>query len=88
MRQLLTMALLPLCLLAPLTGCGGAAEQKVVTVIQREKQDVPADLRTCAAEPVAPAAETQRTVARYVVDLADAGEDCRSKLNALNRILQ
>lgn len=49
---------------------------------------VPQSLLTCAEQPVAPVAELQRDVALYIVDLAEAGADCRSKLGAMRRILE
>ena len=49
---------------------------------------VPPSLLTCADQPVAPAAQVQRDVALYIVDVAEAGADCRSKLSAVRRILE
>lgn len=50
----------------------------------------PADLATCAAEPVAPAipgkdqqAERDRLVFEYLLALRSAGADCRAKVNGL-----
>lgn len=44
----------------------------------------PAALLTCRAAPPVPRdAETQKDVARFIVRLAEAGEDCRSKLGAV-----
>ena len=48
---------------------------------------VPASLLTCADHPASPAAEIQQDVAFYIVDLAEAGADCRSKLGAVARLL-
>lgn len=48
---------------------------------------VPGQLLTCSPQPKAPAAGTQRDVGLYVIDLAAAGDDCRSKLGSVRRIL-
>lgn len=51
---------------------------------------VPQALLQCAPQPKSPADKagvTQRDVALYVVDLAAAGDDCRSKLGSVRRIL-
>lgn len=49
---------------------------------------VPAQLLTCEAQPAAPRGDIrQRDVALYVVDLAEAGADCRTKLGSVRRLL-
>jgi hypothetical protein len=48
---------------------------------------VPSQLLSCSAQPKAPTAGTQRTVALYIIDLAAAGDDCRDKLGSVRRIL-
>lgn len=65
------------CLLASgLAGCSTTATM------------VPPQLLTCTAQPPAPTAGTQRDVSLYVVDLAAAGDDCRTKLGSVRRILE
>lgn len=52
---------------------------------------VPSSLLECADQPSSPAANagaTQADVGIYVIDLAEAGADCRSKLGAVRRILE
>lgn len=49
---------------------------------------VPAQLLTCAPQPPAPTAGTQRDVSLYVVDLAASGDDCRTKLGSVRRVLE
>ena len=49
---------------------------------------VPGQLLECRGEPAPPATGTQRTVALYVIDLADAGDDCRQKLAAVRGIVK
>jgi hypothetical protein len=48
---------------------------------------VPLPLLTCASQPASPTEGTQRDVALYIVDLAEAGADCRTKLGSVRRIL-
>ena len=71
-----------LALLAPLllAACAAAPEPVVQTV----PVTPPAALLTCRAAPPVPRdSETQREVARFIVRLSEAGEDCRSKLGAV-----
>jgi len=49
---------------------------------------VPDQLLTCEAQPPSPKGGTQKDAALYVVDLAAAGQDCRSKLGSVRRILK
>lgn len=63
---------------ALLTACAGADRVTVAAP--------PADMLTCADAPEVPAAETQRAVAAYVVDLWDAGEDCRQRLGVVREL--
>ncbi|WP_189424507.1 hypothetical protein [Devosia pacifica] len=51
---------------------------------------VPDQLLTCQPQPRSPAdnpAATDRDVALYIVDLAVAGDDCRTKLGSVRRIV-
>ena len=43
-------------------------------------QHLPAEMWECKAEPALPEQEFGKPMANFVVDLADAGRDCRSKL--------
>lgn len=52
-------------------------------VVQRVP--VPERLLSCAAEPPPPAADTDKAVAGYIVDLIGAGADCRSKVSAIRQ---
>lgn len=49
---------------------------------------VPDQLLTCRDEPTPPTTGTQRAVALYVIDLADAGDDCRQKLAGVRGIVR
>lgn len=48
---------------------------------------VPPQLLVCKDQPSAPKSPTQRQVGLYVIDLAAAGADCRSKLNSVRGLL-
>ena len=50
-------------------------------VVQRVP--VPERLLSCKAEPAPPAEDTDKAVAGYLVDLIEAGADCRSKVRAI-----
>ncbi len=66
-----------------MTGCGLNRERPLpeLTIV---RVTPPAELLDCAAEPSAPAAgATQRAVARYLLEIASAGDDCRAKLEAV-----
>lgn len=53
------------------------------------EKEVPPSLLVCAPSPSPPVEDgiTQRDVARFLLDLAEAGEDCRSKLGSVKRLL-
>ena len=53
-----------------------------------ERLSVPDALLTCAEQPEPPPIASQRDVAEYVVTLADAGEDCRSRLRSVKDLMQ
>lgn len=52
-------------------------------VVQRVP--VPERLLACKAEPAPPVEDTDKAVAGYLVDLIEAGADCRSKLGAVKQ---
>lgn len=50
---------------------------------------VPASLLRCMPEPQAREAwRTQRDVALFLIEVAEAGEDCRLKLEAVRKLLE
>ncbi len=65
-----------------LAGC--ATNRSAVTVLQ---QEVPQSLLHCKDQPASPKAGTQRDAGNYIIDLADAGQDCRTKLNTVRGLL-
>lgn len=74
---------LGLIALTVLAGCA-----KPSPAIEVAGPTVPDQLLTCQPEPTPPATGTQRGVAHYVLDLAEAGDDCRTKLGAVRSIVR
>ncbi len=72
--------------LALLTACA-APEPRVIVQSRVERLSVPDALLTCAPHPEPGVIATQRDVAEYAVILADAGEDCRSKLASVKALV-
>lgn len=70
-----------------LSGCA-SDPPPMVTEVRYIRQEVSASLLDCAAQPVPPAIASQRDVALYLLDLAEAGEDCRAKLAAVKGIVE
>lgn len=72
-----------LCLLsAPLwTGCAPS-----VPVLVR--QEVPVSLLACQAQPEPPDGQDDQALALWILDLAAAGEDCRSRLTRVKELLR
>lgn len=79
MHRLRTLAA-SLLLCAPwLVGCGGPP-----IVTEAPRLVVPATLKSCPAQPDAPAdGSDDATLARWIVGLADAGQACRDTLSEL-----
>lgn len=71
-----------------LMGCTHTPEPRIVPEIRERKIEVPASLLKCLPEPVAREAwKSQRDVAIYMIKLAEAGQDCRLKLEAVRKML-
>lgn len=76
-RLALPLLLLPL----PWMGCGAAPGLLV-------RQEVPQALLACQAAPAPPQAPfDDQALALWIVDLAAAGEDCRSRLASVKELL-
>lgn len=73
----LASALLPLPWLLPWTGCAPVPPPLVV----------PPTLLACLPAPAVPDAPDDPALARWVLDLAEAGEDCRARLARVREIV-
>lgn len=70
-----------------LGGCSTRPTETVPVVRVLPPPDVPESLLKCRPEPSVGRLVTQRDAARYVLDLKEAGADCRGKLGVVGRIL-
>lgn len=73
-------------ILAALMTLGGCAGQEPLTVTKYQHFSTPPELRSCKAEPQAGAFKNDNQFAGYVLDLRDAGADCRDKLSRRNQV--
>ena len=65
-----------------LTAC--SADRPPLTEVRIERIEIPAVLLTCAPTPAPPPKpRTQGDVARYIVDLWEAHQDCAAKLEGV-----
>lgn len=72
-----------------MSGCQSVPKEIVVEKVVERKIEIPNSLLTCSAEPVAGSTWIrERDVAQYLAKLAAAGEDCRTKLAAVRRIVE
>jgi hypothetical protein len=71
-------------LLAALSGC---AQPAPVTRIVTIQPHLPATLLDCEAAPDVPDAGSQAVVAKYIVALWQAGQDCRAHVSAIKTAL-
>lgn len=60
----------------------------VISGCSTTRGPIPYSLLSCAPQPPSPIGGDQRAAALYVLDLAMAGEDCRSKLGSVRRLSQ
>jgi hypothetical protein len=67
-----------------LTGCGGP---RLLPQLFAEKLEVPASLLECSPPPAHRPIDSQRDLALLVTDLAEAGADCRDKLQAVRQVV-
>ena len=71
----------------PDPGCQTTNTRNVVEVIERSIEVAKSSL-TCSDEPVAGSVwVSHRDIGRYMVILAEAGQDCRSKLAAVWKLV-
>lgn len=83
-RPTMLLSLLSCALL--LMACA-APEPRLVVQSRVERLEIPPVLLTCLESPEPPAGNSQRDAAEFMVRLWDAGEDCRSKLDAIRRLV-
>lgn len=75
--------------LATALAAGGCTTTRTVLVPPPPLADrIPAQLLTCRDRPAAGDLSRQSDVARWIVDLDSAGEDCRRKVQAIGRIVE
>ncbi|PIP00695.1 Rz1-like lysis system protein LysC [Pleomorphomonas carboxyditropha] len=71
-----------------LTGCATRPTETVPVVTVLPPPPIPDSLLHCKSEPSVGRLATQRDAARYVLDLREAGADCRGKLDVVGGILR
>lgn len=77
-----------LMVLAVLTGCQ-TTQPKTIIEVQVQKVEVPRSLLTCSGEPVYGSVTVSvKDLMKFADQLAKAGADCRSKLDAVKRIVE
>jgi hypothetical protein len=65
----------------------GCAAKPVSTSIVTITPQIPPDLLACAPAPAVPTATTQSQVADYIVNLWQAGQDCRAHVQAIKAVI-
>lgn len=70
-----------------LAGCATTPQPQIVTRTVYVRQAIPPSLLTCQPTPAVPAAASQAVVARYIVALWEAGQDCRTKLAGVRAVV-
>lgn len=83
-RFMFVAAILMIVALA-LSGCASSTIVRPDTPL---RERIPASLLTCADRPSAGSLDRQSDVAKYVVELDQAGEDCRRKVRAVGQIVE
>lgn len=72
------------CLLA---GCADLPQTPAVR-LEVIHDHVPGQLLSCEREPAAPINPTNASTAQYMLDVVEAGRDCRSKVGAIRNYTQ
>lgn len=71
-----------------ISGCAHREAAQVVTKVETRQIEVPDALLTCMPEPEAREVwKSQKEVALYLIQVSEAGEDCRHKLDGVRRLL-
>lgn len=76
-KQIHALLALPLGMF--LTGCA-------TTIPQQAPLTIPSNMLLCQAAPQVPNNPTDKDLAYYILDLSNAGDDCRDKLQAIKNI--
>ncbi|SMC56988.1 hypothetical protein SAMN06297251_10432 [Fulvimarina manganoxydans] len=76
------------CAFAGVLAFAGCATKNVIVPPPPLADRIPAQLLACRERPVAGELTRQSDVAKYVVELDAAGEDCRRKLNGIRGLVQ
>jgi len=69
-----------------LSACAAAPALPPAPVIVRVSP--PVELLSCADQPAPGVMRSQRDIAKYILDLAEDGADCRSKLDAVRDFVE
>jgi hypothetical protein len=77
-----------LVILLLLAGCATAPPPTLVTRIVTLSPNVPAGLLKCQPAPAVPVTVSQAVVAKYIVALWQAGQDCRAHVSAIGQALK
>lgn len=71
-----------------MSACASNEPPRIVTRVEYQRQQVPVALLTCRPSPPVPTpVESQKAVGLYLLDLFEAGEDCRTKLDAVRGLV-
>lgn len=71
-----------------ISGCAHKPAIEVVTKIETRQIAVPEALLSCMPEPEAREVwKSQKDVALYMIQVSEAGEDCRQKLYGVRRLV-
>lgn len=85
MRQITLLACLALLSLPLLQGYNSNPPPRV---IEYPRPAIPSPLLSRQDQPIPPALKDDKALANYILDLASAGQNCRSHLQAVRSILQ
>ncbi|ERI12533.1 hypothetical protein O206_11115 [Ochrobactrum sp. EGD-AQ16] len=71
-----------------ISGCAHKATPQLITKVETRELAVPESLLTCLPEPEAREVwHSQKQVALYLIQVSEAGEDCRQKLDGVRRLI-
>lgn len=78
-----------LCLSSITTGCGLLTEERVVTQVVYQRQELPAQLLHCADLPAPPSARplTESLIALDIEAIKGAWADCRGKVDGIRELV-